>query len=154
MITEVRGDLLTCGADVLCHQVNLYGEMGGGIAAAIREKLLDPEQHEIYRKYCHSRGEDALGTVQYIQSESGTIIANVFSQNNYLDGDGQLTNYDALHSALCEVEGFAWENQCSVALPGYMGCGIAGGDWNRVKEIIEDVFGKSPVDCTIVYWNR
>ncbi len=151
MIREVKGDLLNCGARMICHQVNLYGVMGGGVAYSIRKKLLDEAQHDAYRKYCLTRGESALGSVQYIQSESGTIVANVFSQNLDPDEDGQLTNYEALHKALKEVEHLARTNCLTVALPGYMGCGIAGGDWNRVKSIIEDVFQKSPVKCTIVY---
>ena len=40
----------------------------------------------------------------------------------------------------------------SVALPGYIGCGIAGGDWDAVRGIIWDVFKYSPVMLTIVYW--
>lgn len=40
MIKEIQSDLLTCGADIICHQVNFEGIMGGGVALSIRNKLL------------------------------------------------------------------------------------------------------------------
>jgi len=36
----IKGDLLNCGADIICHQTNFFGMMGGGVAAAIWNQLL------------------------------------------------------------------------------------------------------------------
>ena len=36
-----------------------------------------------------------------------------------------------------------------VGLPYKLGCGIAGGDWTRVREVIDAVFAKSPVEVVI-----
>ena len=49
------------------------------------------------------------------------------------------------------IEKFAKENNLTVAFPGYIGCGIAGGDWTTVLDILDDVFSGSTVKCTIVY---
>lgn len=27
----IKGDLLNCGADIICHQTNFFGMMGGGV---------------------------------------------------------------------------------------------------------------------------
>lgn len=35
MITHHNGDLLKSGCDIICHQVNLQGIMGGGLAKQI-----------------------------------------------------------------------------------------------------------------------
>lgn len=40
MIQEIEGDLLCFPTNILCHQTNYYGVMDGGIAAAIRKKIL------------------------------------------------------------------------------------------------------------------
>jgi len=36
-----------------------------------------------------------------------------------------------------------------VGLPYKLGCGIAGGEWERVRAIIDAVFAKSPVEAVI-----
>lgn len=28
----IKGDLLNCGADIICHQTNFFGMMGGGVS--------------------------------------------------------------------------------------------------------------------------
>lgn len=38
----IKGDLLNCGADIICHQTNFFGMMGGGVAASIWNQLLEP----------------------------------------------------------------------------------------------------------------
>lgn len=50
MVREITGDLLSCDADVICHQVNYYGVMGGGIAAAIRRRVLTDSQYSNYQR--------------------------------------------------------------------------------------------------------
>lgn len=152
MIQEVMGDLLTFDANVLCHQTNYCGVMGGGIAASIRQKVLTAEQYNEYKDYCMYFGSRALGTVLYSTVIPGQkYIANCFSQRDWTT-DNTLTDYDALRVCLSKVESAARAMGWSVALPGYIGCGIAGGDWDVVQGIIRDVFKHSPVMLTIVYW--
>ena len=147
MIHEVTGDLLTSGADVICHQVNYHGVMGGGIAASIREKMLSPKRYAAYVMHCQRLERNALGTVLFTPTctEKG-IVANLFSQDDFT------TDYDALRSCLKYVEKAARIMNWTVALPGNMGCGIAHGDWDEVFKVIQEVFGESPVELTIVYW--
>lgn len=157
MIKEITGDLLTCGADILCHQTNYHGVMGGGVALAIAKKLFTPEDYATYRKFCQKRGASLVGSVQYIQSSINPqyTIANLFSQDERLEmTEKTATDYKALEKCLMFVEQYAYSTDKTVALPGYIGCGIAGGDWNRVRQIIERVFGENTdVQLTIVYKN-
>ena len=44
MISYHNGDLLKSGCDIICHQVNLQGVMGGGIARQIANKYPDVEK--------------------------------------------------------------------------------------------------------------
>lgn len=158
MIHEVRGDLTTYEADFICHQTNFYGVMGGGVALAIWEKMLGRQARAQYQTHCAKKGVNLLGTVQFLPAVQRTpdgdracVVYNLFCQANEPQADGGITRYDSMRECLEQVERLARRFSKTVALPGYMGCGIAGGDWARVRGIIEDVFGKSPVSCTIVY---
>lgn len=160
MIQEVMGDLLTFDADIICHQANFYGVMGAGVARSIWDKLLDETARNDYRNLCRVHGRELLGLVQPLLATrpdgSSVLVCNLFCQDDRVQKDGSLTRYYCMRKCLEYVEMRAkLHGQVkSVALPGGMGCGIAGGDWNTVRAVIEDVFGKSPVPCTIVYLDR
>lgn len=156
MIKEVHGDLLTCGADILCHQVNYHGVMGGGVAYAIATKLFTPDDYNAYQTRCLQYREGLIGSVQYIRSGINPkyLIANLFSQDERLAvaGAASITDYNAMERGLILLEQYAYAMGYSVAVPGYIGCGIAGGDWARVRSILERIFGEdSDVLLTIVY---
>lgn len=150
MIEEITGNLLACNANILCHQVNYYGVMGAGVALAIKNKLLSPKQYRNYQQFCQKNGEDALGQVQLCEIATRRYIANCFCQNGQ-SRKKCVTNYEEMEKCFATIEHFARTNNLSVAFPGYMGCGIAGGDWVMVRLIIEKYFGKSPVRTMIVY---
>lgn len=152
MVYEIMGDLLTVDANIICHQVNYTGVMGAGIAAAIRDKVLTPEQYAEYVTYCNERHGSALGRTQFIEVDPGKKwVANMFSQSDhYLDLLGRLTNYTALHECLIDIRTFAEERGLSVAFPANLGCGIAAGDWAIVKSFILGLFSASPVPVYIV----
>lgn len=160
MIKEREGDALKSGADILAHQTNCVGVMGAGIAKQIKDQLISKEDYNIYRSLCKNLGSDLLGSVQYIKvnakkeefCETPQIVANVFGENvpsmNQVD-----TDYDALRDGLQTVHDYALDGGYSVCVPGLMGCGLAGGDWNIVKGILEDIFEDSEVELTIMYFD-
>lgn len=158
MIHEVHGDLTTYEADFICHQANFHGVMGGGVALAIWDKMLGRQARAQYQLLCARKGANLLGTVQYLPAMQRTaggdhacVVYNLFCQADTPQDDGGITRYDSMRDCLEQVERLARQFSKTVSLPGYIGCGIAGGDWKKVRRIIEDVFGKSPVTCTIVY---
>ena len=51
MVKYSKGDVLNCKATLVAHQVNAFGVMGGGIAAAIWP-LLTPESQNAYVEKC------------------------------------------------------------------------------------------------------
>lgn len=154
MIKEIQGDLLTCGADIICHQVNFAGVMGGGVALSIRNKLLlKNDLYQQYQDYCAVFRETAIGKVQMLEMPE-VIVANLFCQREFTPKKG-LTDYEAMEKCLRTVKLFALKRRSrKVAVPGYMGCGIAGGNWARVLRILKKVFGDSAVELTIVYWDQ
>ena len=141
----IEGNLLEAPERIIVHQTNCMGVMGSGIAKQIKAKY--PEVFAGYFKYCkESLATDILGTALICEANDGKLIANVFGQIKY-GTDKQYTEYDALQKALEEVRDFAKERELSVALPYKLGCGRAGGDWNKVFDIITEVFADVP--CNI-----
>jgi O-acetyl-ADP-ribose deacetylase (regulator of RNase III) len=147
MIYRIVGDLLKQDkVDIICHQANTKGVMGAGIALQI--KRIYPEVYQKYKLYCDQYGSDLLGKTLYVNCNDGKIVANLFGQDGFGRGFCQ-TDYTALDMALSKLANTANLTQKSVGLPYKMGCGLAGGDWKIVNEIIEKYFGNSKVNCYI-----
>ena len=134
----VEGNLLNAfdeGIPVIAHQVNCKGKMGAGLARQIKSN--HPKAFRHYKKRCDVRGSDNLGRCQLVEVRTGRYIANLFGQDNY-GGNAQQTVYRKLGEALgglnyqCHKQGIE-----KVALPYGIGCGLAGGDWGVVEEIIK-----------------
>ena len=63
-----------------------------------------------------------------------------------------MTNYDAMERCFCDLRKFAEAFGVPLYLPARIGCGIAGGNWNRVKSIIKRTLGEATIPVTVVYW--
>lgn len=123
-VIELVGDALNNDCDVLCHQVNLEGVMGGGIALSIANRFPNVEKEYVFYN------KKKLGEVFFAKANE-YVIANCFSQTESFD-----TDYDALAKCLDKVVEYLKKNNLhSVAIPYKYGCGIANGDWNTVKGI-------------------
>ena len=140
----INDDIFNCKEDIICHQVNCQGVMGSGLAKQIKEKY--PEVFKGYYHYCKTQElKDIFGTALICEG-SDKYIANLFGQDKY-GTDKQYTDYDALKQALTELKDFAKEKNLSVAIPYKMGCGLGGGNWNTVFDMITEVF--TDVPCNI-----
>jgi O-acetyl-ADP-ribose deacetylase (regulator of RNase III) len=130
IIEVVRGNLLYAPQQVIAHQTNCNGIMGGGVAKQIRKKY--PAMYVTYVARCITKR--CLGTTQLVEVSDG-YIANVFGQNS------AGTDYDSLESAFNELIRQMHELELTtLAMPYKTGCGLGGGDWNTVYGIIENCF--------------
>lgn len=162
MIKEIKGDIIRDGKGMICHQCNYQGVMGAGVAYQIKRSLLSPSQYAEYKQLCFDSGYSLLGTNQYIHCDNELvganheiqIVVNMFCQNEEHDWRGSRTNYDAMRECFNSILINAETLKLPVYIPGYIGCGLAGGDWDTVKNIIWDIFEKSDVEVTIVYWEK
>ena len=151
MIIEKTGDLITEPADIIAHQTNCIGVMGAGVARQIRDRLLSKKEYSRYVEICHEKGSRLLGQTQLLTSDDGRLIANCFGEDAP-SKDRLDTDYDALERSLIRVRNYAKKNRLSVAIPGLMGCGLAGGDWNVVRKMVYDIFDETQgVSLTICY---
>lgn len=150
MIKESTKNLLKTKADIIAHQTNCKGVMGAGVARQIRDNLLDATEFDKYVVLCKENANKNLGTVQFLELNNGKILANLFGED-IPTGKGLDTDYVALKKALKVLKDYAEENRLSVALPGLIGCGLAGGDWAIVRGMIEEMFADSSVNVEICY---
>lgn len=147
MITMKTGDLLQAEEAIIAHQVNCCGA-AGGLASAVFKKWPDAENdyYQIIDR-CHDAGGQGwalLGTAQFTgQQKDGHIITNLYGQ--YYPGEDYRP--EELENALQNLAAFAIAYKKSVALPYKLSCGICGGDWNEVQQIIERTM--KGVDCAI-----
>lgn len=126
------GDLLETEAQYICHCVNAQGVMNSGVARAIRERY--PRAYEIYRlKYEFLGRELPLGSVIGADCGQHTIL-NLVGQRYYGRDGRRYIDYAALRKGIAVINRNIDE---PVAFP-RIGCGLAGGDWMTVSEIIEE----------------
>ena len=155
MIKTITGDILNVKNGIICHQVNYYGSMGGGVAASIAERILPDDRYKEYVDYCKKYGRTALGHVQFLNC-GDIIVANLFCQDDALLSDKRrpfvdtITNYDLMSVCFASVRSAAQISGKRIYIPRKIGCGIAGGDWRIVKGLIEEAFEFWPVEAFIV----
>ena len=152
----IYGDILLSEKDIIIQQVNCRGFMGKGLAETILRRY--PEVKKEYQRFRKSElkkvqaDEDLLGLVNYVDVYDNRIIANVFGQVDIRKDRNDKTVYtkkEALLKGIQSVEEKARALNLSVAIPTYIGYGLAGGDWNEIKLGIEYIFKESPVDVTL-----
>lgn len=139
MIKIVEGDILQATEDFIGHQVNCQGVMGAGLAKQIREKYSNV--YKEYQLYCDSFKQDRqqlLGQCLIVEADD-KYIANIFGQLGYGRTEQQ-TDYVSLEIGLKKLKEIAYEHNKSIALPYGIGCGLAGGSWSIVYELIQYVF--------------
>lgn len=135
MIKIKIGNILDAEEDIICHQVNVQGYMGGGVARQLADKYKGLE--EKYNKYCKDSNNEysrLKGRVFKFYAKN-KIIMNIFSQKPNFD-----TDYEAIKECFEFIKRSAKMTKRSIAIPYGIGCGIANGDWNTVYKIIEKVF--------------
>lgn len=149
MIKEIIGDIFNSEVNVIIHQANCYHTMGGGIAKHIADNYPEAEDADNATQL----GESKLGSFSYAFVDSGKkLIINMYSQGKFGRGKN-FTSYDAMFQGLTEIKKFidyelmnkVRENNYDfkdivVGVPYLIGCGLAGGNWIIVENVIQKVF--------------
>jgi O-acetyl-ADP-ribose deacetylase (regulator of RNase III) len=140
--------------------------MGGGIAKQIKSRF--PQAYEADTEI-HMRREyetleesvDLLGTYSkaeiksmFLPDERGCIY-NMYTQAN-IGSESRQVNYEAFYRALKEVQEDLLFIQHETGQPQVLGlphgisCGLAGGNWNIISAIIDDIFQSCLIKTYIV----
>lgn len=155
MIKIIEGDILRSKKDIIVQQVNCKGLMGAGLAKSIMQRYdnVRKEYQQFHKKQrkLFAKDEDLLGMVNYVDVYDGKIIANVFGQLDIRKDREDETVYtveEALLRGIEDVRDLAERQGFSIAIPTYIGCGLAGGDWEVIKPLIDTLFEDGAVDVS------
>lgn len=144
MVKIINGDLFDSKANIIAHQVNCQGVMGSGVALQVKQKY--PNVYEGYKRICNGK---MLGKIQLIPINSHKqMICNIFGQDSCGYDGRQYTSIEALSQCFRELAYFATKNKYTIAMPYGIGCVRGGADWNKVYQMIEDIF----VDGIVELW--
>ena len=164
---EIEGDLIKYALDgifdVIGHGCNCQNTMGAGIAPQMARAFGCDKFHKESPKY---KGDiNKLGTIDYqvLQFAGGTsefnifdfdlCVCNLYTQyyygRNHTDGVDKPIDYDALTLCMRKIN-HTFKGK-RVGLP-KIGSGLAGGDWNRIKRIIQTEL--KDCDVTIVIFKK
>lgn len=146
----IEGDAtnpLGTGNKIIVHICNDIGGWGKGFVLAISKRWKSPELQ--YRKWYESGNDFELGKVQFVQVEEDTWVANLIGQHKIRkDEQGNPPiRYSAIKIGMTAVQQKAKELGATVHMP-RIGCGLAGGKWEKIQPIIDHELVALGVDTT------
>ena len=103
------------------------------------------KEYKEHIKYRWERfNQHPLGTINGTSVGKNLIVYNFYSQDNY-GRNGRQTNYEAFEKCLIGLTKRFENSKIPVgSIPVYfpygIGCGLAGGDWKIISELIEKYF--------------
>jgi O-acetyl-ADP-ribose deacetylase (regulator of RNase III) len=151
---EVKGDLIKMAQrakfDVIAHGCNCFCQMGAGIAPQMAKAFScndASKYHGESTSYPDLRGDmSKLGTIEtyawFVFDEEGNRrrldVVNAYTQykygRNHADGDKNPVDYAAIEMCMKKMN-YRFKGK-HIGLP-KIGAGLAGGDWERIKGIIQ-----------------
>lgn len=138
---------------VLFHQVNTLGAFGRGLAKQIRDRW--PDVADDYEHFCMkatNNPDGLLGTYLISVPEEDDLapyvmrrqIVHLFGQKSIGGPNtGRHTNYTALAEALKGTARYLRNKDCY--FPDHLGCGLGGGDWLFVMQLIEENYPNATI---------
>jgi O-acetyl-ADP-ribose deacetylase (regulator of RNase III) len=154
------------GPRIIAHIVNDQGKWGAGFTRSLSANW--PEAERDYRLWHRHRYEIqldphkgfGLASVRYTlvqgkwkpeggEPEPPVWIAHMVAQQGLIGWENKRPlRYDALGACLREVGLFADLTKASVHMP-KIGTGLAGGDWNIIKELINDALTRNGIKVVV-----
>lgn len=159
MYKEIKGDLIQLAIqgnfDVVTHGCNCMCNMGAGIAPQMDKAFNCSKfdlEHTLYKGDIHK-----LGDIDYKHISIGIkktiVVINSYTQYNYgrnhKDGTTNPLDYEALTLCMRKINHLFKGKH--IGLP-KIGAGLAGGDWNKIKQIIQTEL--KDCDITVVIYNK
>ena len=138
---EILGDITKISQGIIMHQVNCQNVMGAGVAKSLYQTY--PQVKKLYHQLAEEYNTPAkrFGLLQAVEISDKLIILNSFSQFAYGNSKrtGKVyTDEHVLMENLKRCDLMAKEKNLTAYVPNQIGCGLAGGNWQRIKQFILD----------------
>lgn len=137
------------GNKIIAHVCNDLGGWGKGFVLAISKRWPEPEA--VYRAWHKDRAKNdfGLGAIQIVQVEPYIWVANMVAQRGVKTGSsGPPIRYEAVRECLNKLAIEAERIGASIHMP-RIGCGLAGGKWERIEPLIlEELVGRN-IETTV-----
>lgn len=150
MMKYTKGDATAPFGDgnkIIVHICNDIGGWGKGFVLALSARWVGPEKE--YRDWYKSKIDFELGNVQFVLVEDDIYVANIIGQRDIkMENDIPPIRYEAVESGLRKVADKAIEIHASVHMP-RIGCGLAGGKWSIIENIIDRSLLDKDIDVTV-----
>jgi len=149
VIHYIKGDatvpVVKSGVRVIAHIVNNEGKWGKGFVRAISARWKEPEDYYL-KQSKWAKKSFKLGEIQWVFVDVDLAVCNMIAQRGVRSFvNTQPVCYDHLESCLekmaegarhtAEVSGKS--KSLSIHMP-RIGCGLGGGDWGEVGELVEE----------------
>jgi O-acetyl-ADP-ribose deacetylase (regulator of RNase III) len=153
---EIEGDLIKLAKegrfDVITHGCNCLSKMGAGIAPQMAKAFgVDKFEMELWGATIMKLGcidwqtfvlgQNAMWNLEDADNKKGEkelFVINSYTQmrygRNHTDGVSKPLDYEALTLCMRKINYEFYGHH--IGLP-KIGAGLAGGDWNRIKQIIQ-----------------
>ena len=148
-ITYLKGDATDPqgpGPKIIVHVCNDVGGWGRGFVVSLSKRW--PEIERSYRRWFEKKSPQLgmnLIVEGFHQGDDRIIVINMVAQHDVvIKNNVHPIRYDALERCLEQVAPFATSIGASVHMP-RIGCGLAGGRWSVVEEIINRTLLDIPI---------
>lgn len=136
---QYQGDLTQLDLqqkNIIVQQVNCQNKMGAGLALNLMKKW--PQIATDYHQFCQGKKpQDLLGKMN--QTKIGnSLVVNSFSQLSY-GRQGHFTNEKLLINNLKQISDYAAKNGYNMYVPDHIGAGLAGGNWQQIKQALDQM---------------
>jgi O-acetyl-ADP-ribose deacetylase (regulator of RNase III) len=136
------------GKKIIVHICNDVGKWGKGFVLALSRRWKEPEQE--FRAAFRRTPQPVLGDVQFVRVSDSITVANVIGQHGIAADPMGMSpiRYEAVRVGLEKVAVHALKSEATVHMP-RIGCGLAGGSWDKIGPIVEETLATHGIDVTV-----
>lgn len=131
----------------------------------ITDEMMDMDWRSNAWKDASQKAKPQSPLGQYVATPRGTgepgeykWVCGIFGQDRYGNDGKQYTDYEAVRKAFTRhynhimpaIKNKSYEH-FTLAVPYGFGCGLGGGNWDVICDILDDIFGESE-DITMEIW--
>lgn len=150
-LVSLRGDALAprgTGPRIIAQIVNdKTPNWGAGFARALRNKY--PSVQKDFRDWSAANPSNlSLGNTHESAISDDLFVASMVAQHGYGESTKPRIRYAALRNCLSQLREIAANRAATIHMP-RIGTGYAGGNWNYVSELVDEILVRDGISVTI-----